>query len=112
MVKDKKHLRKKKENPPPTNTKLYVDENMSPSTSDPVLSRTRVVLMSVSVASAYLVWGLLISIQPPFYPEEAEKKGATPSQVRAVSFRSNFEDNLQVFQVNFHLYTVQSERCL
>jgi hypothetical protein len=30
---------------------------------------------------AYIVWGLMVSILPPFYPKEAEKKGATPSQV-------------------------------
>ena len=30
--------------------------------------------------SAYIGWGLLLSLQPPFYPLEAEKKGATPSQ--------------------------------
>ena len=32
--------------------------------------------------SAYTVWGILIYLQPPFYPSEAEKRGATPSQVR------------------------------
>ena len=31
---------------------------------------------------AYIVWGLLMSIQHSFYPVEAEKKGATPSQVQ------------------------------
>lgn len=30
--------------------------------------------------AAYAVWGLLISLIPPFYPMEAEGKGATPSQ--------------------------------
>ena len=30
---------------------------------------------------AYVVWGLLISLIPPFYPAEAAAKGATPSQV-------------------------------
>ena len=30
--------------------------------------------------AAYIGWGLLLSLQPPFYPTEAEKKGATPSQ--------------------------------
>ena len=30
--------------------------------------------------TAYIGWGLLLSLQPPFYPSEAEKKGATPSQ--------------------------------
>lgn len=45
------------------------------------LSKGRVIFMGISVASAYMVWGLLISLQPPFYPQEAEKKGASPSQV-------------------------------
>ena len=31
---------------------------------------------------AFLFWGLMISLQPPFYPAEATKKGATPSQVK------------------------------
>ena len=30
--------------------------------------------------AASVGWGLLISLQPPFYPSEAEKRGATPSQ--------------------------------
>lgn len=29
---------------------------------------------------AYIGWGLLLGLQPSFYPSEAEKKGATPSQ--------------------------------
>ncbi len=28
-----------------------------------------------SNSSGYVAWGLLISLQPPFYPSEAEKKG-------------------------------------
>ena len=32
--------------------------------------------------SAYVVWGILIALQPPFYPMEAEKKGAKPHQVQ------------------------------
>ena len=28
----------------------------------------------------YISLGLLISLQPPFYPSEAEKMGATPAQ--------------------------------
>ncbi len=31
--------------------------------------------------AGYVVWGMLFSVQPPFYPGEAEKKGATPAQV-------------------------------
>jgi len=32
----------------------------------------------------YVVWGLIFSAQPPFYPAVAELKGATPSQVMKV----------------------------
>ena len=45
------------------------------------LTKGRIVIMSINIAAAYLVWGLLVSLQPPFYPQEAEKKGASPSQV-------------------------------
>ena len=38
--------------------------------------------MAIFSGGAYLAWGLMFSIQPPFYPKEAEAKGATPSQVR------------------------------
>ena len=30
--------------------------------------------------SAYTVWGLIISLLPPFYPREAELRGANPAQ--------------------------------
>ena len=30
--------------------------------------------------TASIGWGLLISLQPPFYPKEAEERGASPSQ--------------------------------
>ena len=46
-----------------------------------MLSKTRTVFLAISVGCAYVVWGALISLQPPFYPTEAEKKGATPSEV-------------------------------
>ena len=45
-------------------------------------SKTRTVLLAIVIGFAYVVWGALISLQPPFYPTEAEKKGATPSQVK------------------------------
>ena len=45
------------------------------------LSRARTVLLLLVCGTAYIVWGALISLQPPFYPTEAELKGATPSQV-------------------------------
>ena len=67
------------------------------------LSRLQIILLGIVVASgrsyntqnqcaletffsrsstAYIVWGILISLQPPFYPLEAEKKGVEPHQVR------------------------------
>ena len=46
-----------------------------------VISTTKKLLLAVLLVIAYIVWGALISLQPPFYPTEAEKKGATPSQV-------------------------------
>ena len=41
----------------------------------------RKVLLLVVCGASNIVWGMLISLQPPFYPTEAENKGATPSQV-------------------------------
>ena len=46
-----------------------------------VISTTKKLFLAVLLVIAYIVWGALISLQPPFYPTEAEKKGATPSQV-------------------------------
>ena len=36
------------------------------------------------IISAYLGWGLLLGLQAPFYPKEAELKGATSSQYGSV----------------------------
>ena len=44
------------------------------------LSKTRIILLSTAFAFSYVCWGLLLSLLPPFYPTEAEKKGARPSQ--------------------------------
>ena len=73
--------------------------NGGPSSPQPThnMSKLQIVLLGIVVASgessfifpdfsdvhvaAYIVWGILISLQPPFYPLEAEKKGATPHQV-------------------------------
>ena len=55
--------------------------------SKPVkLSRARTLSLLVICGTAYIVWGALISLQPPFYPTEAAKKGASPSQVRQFYF--------------------------
>lgn len=44
------------------------------------ISRTRTVLIAIVVAASYIDWGIIFSVQPAFYPKEAEAKGATPSQ--------------------------------
>ena len=44
------------------------------------LSKTRIVILATAFALSYISWGLLLSLLPPFYPTEAEKKGATPSE--------------------------------
>ena len=46
-----------------------------------MLTKARRVFLSISVMFVYFVWGALDSLQAPFYPIEAEKKGATQSQV-------------------------------
>ena len=43
--------------------------------------RLHTLALGVCIGGLYLVWGVMFSIQPPFYPKEAEAKGATPSQV-------------------------------
>ena len=45
------------------------------------LSASKKVGLAILLVIGHIVWGSLISLQPPFYPQEAEKKGATPSQV-------------------------------
>ena len=47
-----------------------------------MISRSRTVVLFISIVCAYVVWGALISIPPTFYPTEAEKKGADPAQVK------------------------------
>ena len=58
----------------------------------------------------YLVWGLLFSLQPPFYPREAEAKGATPSQVQVTSNKNQLvlflDINNTSFQYGFVFGTV------
>ena len=46
-----------------------------------MLTTARTVYLTISVMCAYFIWGALVSLQAPFYPMEAEKKGATQSQV-------------------------------
>jgi len=45
-----------------------------------MLSKVQTIFLSISIVFAFTIWGVLISLTPPFYPSEAEKKGATPSQ--------------------------------
>ncbi len=44
------------------------------------ITKRRSIFIAFSVGGAYLGWGLILSIQPSFYPTVAEEKGATPAQ--------------------------------
>ena len=44
----------------------------------------RALCLAISIACGCIVWGVLISLPPPFYPTEAERKGATASQVNSL----------------------------
>ncbi len=48
------------------------------SNNSPQLKRKKIFKFS----KGYMTWGTLFSVQPPFFPTEAEKKGATPSEVQ------------------------------
>ena len=41
----------------------------------------KTVIFFITIGGSFIIWGLYFALQPPFYPSEAEKKGATPSQV-------------------------------
>ena len=47
-----------------------------------MLKEKRSIIFAVILTISYVIWGFTISLTTPFYPGEAEKKGATPSQVR------------------------------
>ena len=59
-----------------------------------MISRTRTVFLAISIVCAYIVWGALISLQPPFYPTEAEKKGADAEKHSALE-RQNTQTAIQ-----------------
>ena len=40
----------------------------------------RLVLITVLIMTLNIIWGFLVSIQLPFFPIEAKKKGASPSE--------------------------------
>ena len=44
------------------------------------LSKCDYIKLSINFSILYISLGLLLSLQPPFYPSEAEKMGATPSE--------------------------------
>ena len=44
-------------------------------------SEKRYCIFLFILAISYTVWGTTFSLTAPFYPGEAENKGATPSQV-------------------------------
>ena len=59
-----------------------------------MLKEKKSVIFAVILTISYIIWGLTVSLTPPFYPGEAEKKGATPSQVM-----NNFLQNYAFIRV-------------
>ena len=45
------------------------------------LSTGKTIVLSLVLAVAYVSWGALISLIPPFFPSEAEKRGASSTEV-------------------------------
>ena len=45
-----------------------------------IVSKRSFAKIQIVIFSAFTGWGCILAIQPPFYPLEAEKKGARPSQ--------------------------------
>ena len=43
--------------------------------------KAKTFIVFCTICMSFTVWGLIISLQPAFYPSEAEAKGATPSEV-------------------------------
>ena len=44
------------------------------------LSKCHYITLCFNISAVYIALGLLISLQPPFFPSEAEKMGATPAE--------------------------------
>ena len=62
-----------------------VEEAVETSTKSPVkLSTGKTILLSSVLVVAYVSWGALISLIPPFFPSEAEKRGATSTEVSSL----------------------------
>ena len=45
-------------------------------------SKAAATILNIIIVCSTIVWGILISLQLPFFPTEAEKKGAKAAQVR------------------------------
>ena len=45
-------------------------------------SKAAATILNIIIMCSTIVWGILISLQLPFFPTEAEKKGAKAAQVR------------------------------
>ena len=45
------------------------------------MTRSKSILLAGSIAIVYICWGLAMSLQAPLFPREAERKGATASEV-------------------------------
>ena len=51
--------------------------------------RGQTIILAIIVGGMFFVWGVMFSLQAPFYPKEAEARGLKPSQV---GFSSNLEE--------------------
>ena len=74
----------------------------------------RALCLAISIACGCIVWGVLISLPPPFYPTEAERKGATASQVKSMYKRiwNNFKIySLSKYVMDF-LFVYSMDSCL
>lgn len=75
------------------------------------LSKCHYVILSINISAVYIALGLLISLQPPFYPSEAEKMGATPAEYGFVFGIANL--SLFLFSPVFGKYgpSIGPKRC-
>jgi len=69
------------------------------------LSKCHYISLSVNISAVYIALGLLISLQPPFFPSEAEKKGATAAEYGFVFGIANL--SLFLFSPVFGKYGTQ-----
>ena len=66
------------------------------------MTRSKSILLAGSIVIVYICWGLAMSLQAPLFPREAERKGATASEVSEIE--ANYTLSFEVF------YTLRSSQ--